>query len=178
VNGSLGNKGEALLRKLFRTLLILLIVAAAATAIKAVFFNFKIRKPGNPPPCWSRDEAKKEGVLVCDVAVEPNTFQSGGKTCRLGDAWIEEAFDDDYFLVWFPKRTKLGWNRLCLRVPRYEEGAIQLDNFGTTYAGADFQYVTKLEVAQYPIVRCQVQFWRWQPDEKIELGTTVLKPQI
>jgi hypothetical protein len=62
-------------------------------------------------------------------------------------------------------------------VPRYEDGAIELDKFGTTYAGSDFQYVMKLKVGQYPTVRCRAQFWRWQPDEKIELGTTVLKPQ-
>jgi hypothetical protein len=165
------------LRKLFRTLLVLVIVALAATAIKAVFFNFKIRKPGDPPPCWSRDEAKKEGVWVCDVAVEPNAFQSGEKTYRLGEAWIEEAFDGGYFLVWFPKRAKLGWNRLCLRVPRFADGAILLDNFGTTYAGSDFQYVMKLEFDQYPRIQCQVQFRCWQRDEKVEFGTTVLKPQ-
>jgi hypothetical protein len=175
--GSFADRGEAIVRKLSRALLTLLIIAAAATAIKAVFFNFKLRKPGDPPPCWSRDEAKKEGVWVCDVAVEPNTYQSGGTTYRLGEAWIEEAFDDDYCLAWLPKRTKLGWNRLCLRVPRYKDGAIKLDKFGTTYAGSDFQYVMKLEVGQYPPVRCRVQFRRWQPDEKIELGTTVLKPQ-
>ena len=166
------------MRNLFRTLLVLLIVVAAATAIKAVFFNFKIRKPGDPPPCRTRDEAKKEGVWICDVGVEPNTFQSGGKTYRLGEAWIEEAFEDDYFLVvGSPSETKLGFNRLCFRVPRYGDGAIELDNFGTTYAGADFQYVMKLEIGHYPTVRCLVQFWRWQPDEKIELGTTVLRPQ-
>jgi hypothetical protein len=166
------------LRKLTRTLLVLLVVVTVATAVKAVFFNFKIRKPGDPPPCWSRDEAKREGVLVCDVLVEPNTFQSGGKTYRLGEAWIEEAFDDDYFLVWFPQRTKLGWNRLCLRVPRYEHGAIELDNFGTTYAGSDFQYVMKLELDHYPTVECHVKFWQWQPDQKIELGKIVLKPTL
>lgn len=157
-----------------------LIIAAAATAIKAAVFNVKIRKPGDPRPCWSRDQAKKEGVWVCDVAIDPDTFQSGGTTYRLGEAWIEEAFDDDYFLVWFPKRTKLGWNRLCLRVPRYEDGAIRLDIFDTNYGHKSkygFQYVWQLEVGQYPTVRCQAQFWRWQPDNTFELGTIVLEPQ-
>jgi hypothetical protein len=163
------------LRKLFRTLLALLIVATAATAIKAVFFNFKIRKPGDPPPCWSSDEAKREGVWICDVSVEPNSFQSDGKTYRLGEAWIEEAFDDAYFLVWFPQRTKLGWNRLCLRVPRYEHGAIELDKFGTTYPGSDFQYVIKLDAGEFPTVDCRVQFRQWEPDKKSDLGRTMLK---
>src|SRR5262249_18414289 len=142
-NQMFGNKGEAVLRKPFRALLLLLIVATVATAIKAVFFNFKTRKPSDPPPCWSSDKAKREGVWVCDVSVEPNRFRLDGKTYFLGEAWIEEAFDDDYFLVWFPQRTKLGWNWLCFRVPRYEHGAIELDKFGTTYAGSDFQNVMK-----------------------------------
>jgi hypothetical protein len=176
-----GNVDEAVLRKLFRALLIFLIIAAAATGIKAVFFNFKSRKAGDPRPCWSRDEAKRKGVWVCDVSVDPNTFQAGGTSYRMGEAWIEEAFEDDYFLVWFPQRTKLGWNRLCLRVPRYKDGAIVIENGpnkpGALYAGPDFQYDWWLEVGEYPTVQCQVRFWRWQPDEKVDLGTTVLKPQ-
>ena len=166
------------MRKLSRALLVLLIVAAAATAIKAVFFNFKIRKPSDPPPCRSRDEAQREGVWVCDVSVNPNNFQAGGKSYRLGEAWIEETFNDDFFLVWFPQRTKLGWHRLCLRVPKYGLGAIELDTFGTSYAGSDFLYVMKLGVGHYPTVECDVRFWQWQPDEKIELGKTVLKPAL
>jgi hypothetical protein len=170
------NRGEAMWRKLFRTLFALLLVAATATVVKAVFFNFEIRKPGDPPPCWSRDEAKQKGVWVCDVSVDPNTFQSGGGTYRLGDAWIEEAFDDYDFLVWFPRRDKLGWNRLCLRIPRYEDGAIELDKFGTTYAGSDFQYVMKLAVGEYPKIECQVRFWQWRPDKKTDLGKVILTP--
>jgi hypothetical protein len=163
-------------KKWSRTLLVLLVVAATATAFKAVFFNFKIRKPSDPPPCWSRDEAKKEGVWVCDVSVDPSTFTSGKKAYRLGEAWIEEAFEDDYFLVWFPRRSKLGWNRLCLRVPRYGDGAIELDKFGTTYAGPGFQYAMMLEAGEYPKVECQVRFRQWEPHKETDLGKVILTP--
>ncbi|MBL8823141.1 MAG: hypothetical protein JNJ77_11175 [Planctomycetia bacterium] len=169
------DKGEDVLRKLFRTLLILLIVGAAATTIKALFF-FRIQKPGDPQPCFSREQAKNEGFWVRDVTVQPNTFQSGGKTYRLGEDWIEEAFEDDDYRVWFSKRTKLGWNRLCLRVPRYEDGAIELDYFDGGYAGSVFLYSKKLESGQYPTIQLHVRFKSWNSDEKIELETVVLKP--
>jgi hypothetical protein len=164
-------------RRLSCTLLVLLFVAAIATGIKGLFFN-KIAKPGDPPPCFSREQAKKKGVWVCDVSVEPNTFPAGEKVYRLGEAWVEEAVDDDYFLVWFPRHNKVGWNWLCLRVPRYDEGVIELDKFKTSYAGHDFQYVMKLEVGDYPKVECQVGFQHWKPDKKTDLGIAILTPML
>jgi hypothetical protein len=176
VTWAFGGGGEAMGRKLFRALRVLLLLVAAATAVKAAFFNPVIRKPGDPPPCWSRDEARGKGVWVCDVTVQPSAFPSGGRTYRLGEAWIEEGFEEDYAYVWFPRRTRLGWNRLCLRVPRYEDGSIELDRFGTMYAGPDFQYVKKLEAGEYPRVECRVQLWRTGSDQKIDLGKVILTP--
>lgn len=165
------------MRKLYhRTLVILLIVGVIATTIKALFF-FKIQKPGDyARPGFSREQAKKDGVWVRDVTVEPNTFQSDGKTYRLGEAWIAEAFEDDDYCVWFSKRTMLGWNWLCLRVPRYEDGYLDLDYFNVQFAGSVFLFAKKLESGHFPTIQLKVRFKRWNSDEKIELGTIVLKP--
>jgi hypothetical protein len=141
----------------------------------------RMRKMDDPYPCWSSEEAKREGVWVCDVTVTPREFTVEGKTYRLGEAWIEEAYDDGSFLVWFPKRYKLGWNRLCLRVPRYEDGPLNVKTgaghhrFNTYYAG---QHTMRLEAGDYPTVECEAQFWRWEPRKDIALGKVTLEPVL
>jgi hypothetical protein len=103
---------------------ILLLAAIIATGVKAFVFNFKIRKPGDPSPSSSSTAAKENGVWVCDVKVDPSSFNVGDETYRVGGAWIEEVVEDDFCLVWFPCRKKLGRNRLCFLVPRYKDGYI------------------------------------------------------
>ena len=169
-------------RKAFHALIVLLLVAAVATAVKVVF-NLQADKFGPPRPCWSRDEAKSKGVWVCDVEVTPTTFTSEGKTYRLGEAWIEEAFDEDYDLIWFPRRTKLGWH-FCLRVPRYEEGVVgvglrvpgpQRRGSSATYAGSEeFEHVFLITEGNYPKVECQVVIEYWQPRKMVDIGKVAL----
>jgi hypothetical protein len=163
------------MNKLFlRTLPLVLFIVAGATAIKAVVNNIKIRKPGGPPPCWSRADAMNKGAWVCDVQVDPSTFQSAGKIYRLGEAWIEEAFEDDYFLVWFPCRYKMGWNWLCLHVPN-EDGIIEVSNFGTKYGHS--QYVRKVQPGDFAMTECHVELWRGDGSGKTtSLGETTLSP--
>src|SRR5262249_11980386 len=94
----------------------------------------------------------------------------------LGEAWVEELVDDDYFLVWLPKRTKLGRNRLCVNVPRYEGGGIELDKLRTKYAGEVFHHVLDLAVGELPTIESKVAFQRYGRGRDTELGIVTLRP--
>jgi hypothetical protein len=151
--------------------------ALIATGIKAYMNNHPM-KPGDLPPSSSSAEAKNSGIWVCDYSVEPTSFEIDGKVLRLGEAWVEEAVAYDY-LVWF--RRRIGWNRLCLRIPRRHDGAVDpelsQEQFSTLYAGPDFTYVMRLEPGVFATLKRNVEFWQWEPEKKTKLGTIVLAPK-
>lgn len=169
-----------------RALVVLLILATVATAIKAGI-NMIFRDYRGPRPCWSRGESKQKGVWGCDVSIEPSEVSLGGRTYRIGESWVEEAGDDEHFLVWFPYRSRLGWNRVCLRIPRYEDGAIVLDLWdrdgAITYKGEDYLIVVGLKAGESGAFECKAEFWQWEPETKrdrgkVNLGKVTLKPLL
>src|SRR2546423_1026552 len=123
-------------------LLFVVMCLVLATAFKQFIYNplFHGRpmKPGDPPPEASAADARKAGVWICDVALDP---QIAG--C---EAWMEKVVEDDFVLAWFPHRSTLGW-RVCLRVPH--ERARILKGPPISYSGADFTYVQNVQIGDY-----------------------------
>jgi hypothetical protein len=63
-----------------------------------------------------------------------------------------------------------------VNVPRYEEGAIELDRLHTVYAGRVFHHVLDLAVGEFPTIESKVAFRRYGSGPDTELGTVTLKP--
>ena len=179
-------------KKQTRILLIFLFVTVIATGIKAALNPIMMdlrNKSGSLKPCRSSTESKKKGVWICDMSVQPNSFSSDGEKYQLGEAWIEEAFTEDYFLVWFPRRQKLGWNHLCLMVPKISPALdIDIAKFGTRLggAGSDAIFFKKLNAGDYPVFAFPVRIWDSRQDKngdqvpgtETDLGNAVLTPVL
>lgn len=127
-----------------------------ATAFKHFFVNFKPK--GGPRPSFSSVESKKNGVWLCDMKLDPNSVRLGDTDYALGDAWIEEVTDEDYCLVWFPCRSRLGRNRLCFAVPEGSQLDITVESNRERYG--NILYVFPLKSGEFPTqdvhVTCRV----------------------
>lgn len=180
-------------RRAMRWILLVVVVLTVATAVKAAFCSFRIRKPQDPPnsPLTnSAAEARRRGVWICDVAIEPPSSKLGDHEFQLVEAWIEAAGQEDVFLVWLPKFERADWNWLCLRIPRYEGGAIHIEPKGGRRAGTDFLDCWKLPLGEFQQKRIKVCFREldkqkmqtmkpaeWVKEIKThELGEVVLTP--
>jgi hypothetical protein len=74
-----------------------------------------LRKEG-AHPCWNAAELRARGTLVAEVSIAPAEFEYKGCHFRFGEAWLEEAAERDYCLVWFPCWRRLGHYYLCFRL--------------------------------------------------------------
>jgi hypothetical protein len=172
--------GFLMWRKYLLGIGVALLAVIIAAEIKAMVFDFKIRKPHDPQPSLSAAIAKAKGVWICGVSIEPSIFKLNQREYLLGKAWIEEVVEDDCCFYLFPCQKKLGFNRLVFRVPHYPDGFFELrgthhDAISIWYDGGDF--VAELQLGEYPQIECNVAFRFWHPEKTVELGKVKLTPK-
>src|SRR5262245_35929807 len=96
-----------------RSLCVLVLVAVAATGVKALanaaFDDFK--KEGETKS-WSVAEARERGVLVTELAAAPSEVSVPGGRVRFGEIWVEERALSAHKFVWLPGEQRVGGYRL------------------------------------------------------------------
>jgi len=90
-------------------------VLVVATVVKAGVNGFSegMRKDWGCPS-GTAEQARKAGMLVYRVHVEPKTLHVDGQEVHFHGGWLESASDDGWSWVWFPKKIRTGSYYLTL----------------------------------------------------------------
>jgi hypothetical protein len=108
-------KGHILVRRSIQGAIVLGGIAGALAVISLVITKARLQH-GNAHPFRSSRAAESYGLLVCRVAVDPVSFNWHGTRIAVEEAWLEEAAEIDYYVLWFPQYSKLGWYNLCFTI--------------------------------------------------------------
>jgi hypothetical protein len=88
-------------------------IAVVATVLKLI--SNQVEHGFGERPCDSSMEARNRGTLVALVAIEPSEYAWNNRRIAFTDAWIEEATQVEYFLVWFYSYKRTGSKFLCFK---------------------------------------------------------------
>jgi hypothetical protein len=94
------------------TLCMLVIVASF---VKVLLNELDSSLTGKCNPCETASEAEARGTLVCRLSATPGTLNVKGNTVEVQEAWVEEASEVKYSLVWFPYYERRGYRYICIK---------------------------------------------------------------